>query len=679
MAEYHRKKAILDKIHHRRTPPSAEEYENEQKLAQDARQQQQPDLRTLEMENDIIERRQKSNVTLPPISQTYKHSKSFEEDEKLIQDSESLLLQNSNFSVNKLGESITNYEYDLGTIRSQSLNRESAGTQTDETRIADLKNSLKSKSTANLTNPSETSQKKKERPKWGIVPPKVQYIKQSEKDPNFQLRQKMRKDRMKRREEQLKHVTTIDTESEDGRQGTKAKNTATTKPQPLKVSHTLKSSMNPRPSTQVPVTEEVCHQETTYYTTTIKPEAYYVSSNKTTQSKSEVSSNKNKYKHLTQQERLLLQAYENDESCESSQLSSSPASIEKEMDFQRESIKSSSVHEMEERISRKSRSETKKYTKLSQESTTIESKTIQSSNKNTNISKRQTETIIPIVRSNSPPVPALLKKMQLEQKLIPDAVAGEAEVATGIPPNPSPPVPDFIRKLGDEPISDTESFLSDPNSSEIEHEFQTQVQTSKTKTGDRIKSNKSKISTNTHIIDVPMSDYEKIPHIPDVSPRYLTHNQFLLDSEPFSLSPRPITRESELSQREKIISYVMHNEDVQAELSARESELSSKGIIEFSIKLPPQHAKHSKTYGLQVSEEIKSLKKEKTVISGNNKKEEGYLDPLESVRRRATINWVNAKENGRGDLLTHLSQLKQVLPQDQILFHLFFCISLIVN
>jgi len=48
--------------------------------------------------------------------------------------------------------------------------------------------------------------RKKERPKWGVPPPTKQYLKQSEKDPYYQLRLQRRRDRQKRREDQLKFV-----------------------------------------------------------------------------------------------------------------------------------------------------------------------------------------------------------------------------------------------------------------------------------------------------------------------------------------------------------------------------------------------------------------------------------------------------------------------------------------
>jgi hypothetical protein len=90
-------------------------------------------------------------------------------------------------------------------------------------------------------------------------------------------------------------------------------------------------------------------------------------------------------------------------------------------------------------------------------------------------------------------------------------------------------------------------------------------------------------------------------------------------------------------------------------LSARENELSEKGIIEFNIRLPSSWAPPALTSG-KSRNSSRSVDR-KTLI------ESGYKDPLEK-RKAATAQWLlHSLEDSspREALLTNLSSLKQVI------------------
>ncbi|CAG7834185.1 unnamed protein product [Allacma fusca] len=106
---------------------------------------------------------------------------------------------------------------------------------------------------------------------------------------------------------------------------------------------------------------------------------------------------------------------------------------------------------------------------------------------------------------------------------------------------------------------------------------------------------------------------------------------------------RPGTQDTDLSKREKLISYVINNKEVQAQISARDSELSQKGIIEFNVRLP---SSSDEVYGSYSD----------------------YKDPLLSERQRATIRWLyssDSSSNSKDSILTHLSYLKKGIQQQQ--------------
>jgi len=122
------------------------------------------------------------------------------------------------------------------------------------------------------------------------------------------------------------------------------------------------------------------------------------------------------------------------------------------------------------------------------------------------------------------------------------------------------------------------------------------------------------------------------------------------------ISPRPSTMGSEIAQREQFISHIMNNREVQEQLSARESELSEMGIIEFNLRVPSD-CKFT----------LDKSTKPPTAIEKTSKLEtEVYTDPLLSERERATIRWLYSSEDTpKNALLTHLSYLKQGIQLQQ--------------
>lgn len=100
---------------------------------------------------------------------------------------------------------------------------------------------------------------------------------------------------------------------------------------------------------------------------------------------------------------------------------------------------------------------------------------------------------------------------------------------------------------------------------------------------------------------------------------------------------RPDTRDSELSGQESLIYNLMQQGNIQEELSARETELSEKGIIEFNVRIPSRNGK--------------------SAFLGQE-----YRDPYICQRQKAYARneWLKKDGNGPSSVLSHLSHLKRV-------------------
>jgi len=272
-------------------------------------------------------------------------------------------------------------------------------------------------------------------------------------------------------------------------------------------------------------------------------------------------------------------------------------------------------------------------------------------------------------RLSSPPVPALLKKMQMG--FSPDEYGRMSSLQNeieGSPPHSRP----GSRILTSGPKIDIDIAVTQrPDFKETIFEQSEGTESSHTKeendtrAGTRDSSHSKSLESSNNGIDfydVPAGGFDVVVGVdPKESGR---------SNVSYRSVDRPLTNASstDLSRQERFIYSVMSNDDVQAQLSARESELSEKGIIEFSVRLPAQTQTHN-IYRHDMPGHKLSKKRSMDV---NNKQtsvesslDDEYQDPLLSARRNC-VRWLYSSDDSpKESVLTHLSYLKKGIMMQQ--------------
>lgn len=296
-------------------------------------------------------------------------------------------------------------------------------------------------------------------------------------------------------------------------------------------------------------------------------------------------------------------------------------------------------------------------------------------------------------RPESPPVPALLKKMQMG--LQPDETGRLSSLPTEFPdilaPLPNIPLGVMSPNPGLSPhpasrISSATSAASSASAPKIDIDIavtrrnnpgimrlfeaaeerikQRQLSAIIASNSERLASDtRSKASFEADIGNISIN-LEPVMFYPDVDEDVEHHHPFQNsdtedeDAQQFDISapsdgprlnnrsnaasPRnpSSTRSSEAARHEAFIASILNRKEVKEQLSARESELSEKGIIEFSIRLP-------------------SIPSNST---GDDDFVDEYRDPLLTERRRHTAQWLYGGQNvpQKQAILTNLTSLKKV-------------------
>lgn len=271
-------------------------------------------------------------------------------------------------------------------------------------------------------------------------------------------------------------------------------------------------------------------------------------------------------------------------------------------------------------------------------------------------------------RPASPPVPALLKKLQMGlhpdesgrisslQAEFPDILAPLPTIPIGIlSPNPPSRLSSATSGASSTGKIDIDIAVTPRSNPEIVKLFEAaeerikQRQLSAIRAGNNGKldndSGKSRSSFEADIgrISINLEPVMLFPNRShdNMSPRLdvevPSSARLSIRSHPISPRPDPTTpKDSAL--HEAFISSILSSKEVKEQLSARESELSEKGIIEFSIRLP-------------------------STSSGGDDLLDEYKDPLLTERRRHTAQWLYGGQNvpPKQAILTNLTSLKQVI------------------